>query len=182
MDSVRDLDEVMNAADVSVRQRRFSRVGSLRYFEPEGAFIETIAAVVGGPMPRLLHAVRYAGATMGSEIILACCKPTETLALCSGAEQFASLERQAAGRTDGCLVEQTGGIWACTVTGTRAPDLITRLGAATAIPALGVAGISRLAELAVTSLCIRPGEIMLLVERVYSEHLAAWMRETLADF
>ncbi|MGO9995603.1 MAG: hypothetical protein ACLPTF_24245 [Steroidobacteraceae bacterium] len=181
MDSRRNLDEAMDAAEVSVRPQRFLRVGSLRYFEPLGAFVETIAAVVGGPMPKPLRAVRYAGGAPGSEIILACCNPTETLALCSGAEPFASLERQAAGRNDGCLVELTGGIWACTVTGARAPDLLARLGATTALPALGVARIGRLAELAVMSLCIQPSEIMLIVERVYGEHLAAWMRETLAD-
>jgi hypothetical protein len=168
-------------AQVAVRARAFARIGSLRYFEPAGAFAEAIAAVAGGPLPLPQHAVRYAGGAPGAEIILACCNPTETLALCSGAEDFDRLDRQASGRLDGCMVDQTGGMSACIVTGARAPDLIARLGATTAIPAPGDARIGRLAELAVTSLCVRRGEILLLVERIYAEHLAAWIRETLDD-
>ena len=57
-----------------------------------------------------------------------------------------------------------------------------RLGSTDAIPALGEARTSRLAELSVMSLCTRPGEILLLVERVYVRHLIGWIRETVADF
>ncbi len=32
------------------------------------------------------------------------------------------------------------------------------------------------------ALCVSAGEILLLVDRVYSQHLSAWIRETLADF
>jgi sarcosine oxidase gamma subunit len=163
-----------------VRPRRFLRIGSLRYFDPTGAFVGDLAAVVGGPVPKPLEAVRYTVAS-GPEIILAFRSPTETLVLCDALEPFASIERFAADRQDGCLVEQTGGIWCCTLAGERAPDLLTRLGPTSLIPALGQVRTGRLAELAVMSLCIRSGDIMLLVDRVYADHLTAWMRETIAD-
>jgi sarcosine oxidase gamma subunit len=87
----------------------------------------------------------------------------------------------AADRSDGCLVDQTGGILTLLVAGDRAPDLLSRLGSVDSIPALGEARTSRLAELSVMSLCTRPGEIMLLVERVYARHLFGWIRETVAE-
>ena len=80
------------------------------------------------------------------------------------------------------MVDQTGGILTLVVAGARAPDLLTRLGSTDAVPALGEARTSRMAELSVMSLCTRPGEILLLVERVYVRHLFGWIRETIADF
>jgi hypothetical protein len=46
---------------------------------------------------------------------------------------------------------------------------------------VGEALTSRLAELAVLALCVRAGEILLLVDRVYADHLWAWIRESAAD-
>jgi hypothetical protein len=60
--------------------------------------------------------------------------------------------------------------------------VLARLGATSAIPAVGHALTSRLAELTVMALCMRAGEILLLVDRVYSAHLMGWVRETVADF
>jgi hypothetical protein len=180
MDSGLGPDEPMHAAEVSVRPQRFPRIGVLRYFDPAGAFVADIAAACG-IMPKPLRAAICAVEPPGSEIILACRSPTETLVLCTSVEAFLSLERKTAGRIDGCLVDLTGGIGACIVAGKRAPDLLARLGATTAIPALGDARVGRLAELTVTTLSVRPGEIMLLVDRVFGDHLTAWMRETLAD-
>jgi sarcosine oxidase gamma subunit len=108
--------------------------------------------------------------------------PTETLIVAADAGCLSRVDRFAANRSDGCLVDQTGGMLALMVAGARAPDLLLRLGSTDAVPALGEARTSRLAELSVMSLCTRPGEILLLVERVYVRHLFGWIRETVADF
>ena len=40
---------------------------------------------------------------------------------------------------------------------------------------------SRLADLQVMTLCVQPGTLILLVERVYLAHLLDWMRTTAVD-
>ena len=86
------------------------------------------------------------------------------------------------GVPDGCMVDQTGGICVLRVQGVRAGDLLLRLGATTAVPDLGEARSGRLAELHVLTACVQAGEYLLLVERVYADHLIGWIRATAADF
>ena len=57
-----------------------------------------------------------------------------------------------------------------------------RLGAVTAIANVGEARSGRLAELQVLTACLQPGEFLMLVERVYANHLIEWIRATAADF
>lgn len=176
----------IDAEGLSVRLDRSLRIGSLRYFVA-GEAVSTIAGVVGGSLPKTLRAALQAtgGAGAGkkeSEFILAFRSPTETLLLSDDAEWFEAIASLAAGCTDGCLVEQTAGIWAWMVTGARTRDLLTRLGAPSIIPALGEARTGRLADVAVMSVCVRPGEIMLLIERVFSRHLMEWIAATVNDF
>ena len=143
--------------------------------------------MLGGPLPaplcaqRRVVAVAEAGSAK-SELVLAWRSPSETLLMTTDPGCLAAVAAFAAARSDGCLVDQTGGILSLLMTGSRTSDLLLRLGSADAIPALGEARTGRLAELCVTSLCSRPGEIALLVERVYVRHLVGWIRETLADF
>jgi sarcosine oxidase gamma subunit len=120
--------------------------------------------------------------TAGPDIMLAWRSPTETIGLTSDAGRFAAVATRAADRSDGYMVDQSDGISAYTVTGTRARDLLVRLGSTAAIPALGEAHASRLAELTVISLSVRPGEFMLLVERVYGSHLMGWIAAAVGDF
>jgi sarcosine oxidase gamma subunit len=94
---------------------------------------------------------------------------------------FDELERQLAAAPDGCMVNQTGGIAILRVRGGKARDLLLRLGAATAIPILGEARSGRLAELQVLTACLAPREFLLLVERVYANHLLEWIGATAAD-
>ncbi|MGC2033499.1 MAG: hypothetical protein WA642_26015, partial [Steroidobacteraceae bacterium] len=67
------------------------------------------------------------------------------------------------------------------VQGPRAGELLQRLGAVTAIPGLGEARGSRLAEVHVLTACVQRAEYLLFVERVYAAHLIEWIRLTLAD-
>jgi hypothetical protein len=186
MDSESAVRAGIDVDGLSVRLDRSLRIGSLRYFHAAGS-VSTIAGVVGGSLPKALQAALQATGSPGagrkdSEFILAFRSPTETLLLSDDAEWFESIASLAAGRSDGCLVEQTAGIWAWTVTGARTRDLLTRLGAPSMIPALGEARTGRLADVAVMSVCVRPGEILLLVERVYSRHLMEWIAATVDDF
>jgi sarcosine oxidase gamma subunit len=190
MDSLRDLgvEDGFSADGLSVRWDHGLSVASLRYFDPAGSFEVEVSEVLGGPLPAPLRAHRCvlpaekAGAAGSSEMMLAWRSPTETLLVTADAGCLSRVGRFAAARSDGCLVDQTGGILTLVVAGARAPDLLLRLGSTDAIPALGEARSSRLAELPVMSVCARSGEILLLVERVYARHLFGWIRETVADF
>jgi sarcosine oxidase gamma subunit len=189
MTNVRDLgvEDGFSADGLSVRWDHGLSVASLRYFDPAGLFAAEVSEVLGGPLPEPLQAHRRllaaeGAGTVGSELVLAWRSPTETLLVTADAGCLAAVDRFAATRSDGCLVDQTGGLLTLVVAGARAPDLLLHLGSTDAVPALGEARTSRLAELSVMSLCTRPGEILLLVERVYARHLFGWIRETVADF
>jgi len=114
-------------------------------------------------------------------LILAWRSPTETLLLSKDSGEFARIQRHLASMTDGCMVAQTGGVSVLRVQGQGARELLLRLGATTAIPDLGQARVSRLAEVHVMAACVLAGEFLLLVERVYADHLKAWINATVAD-
>ena len=166
---------------VSVQPDRTWRIASLRYFDDAGSFAAELAELVGGPLPRPLQALHRTAAYGAAQTVLAWRSPTETWLLSSSAEHIAAVEQRAAGRTDGCCIEQTGGISMWKVSGERTADFLARLGASV-MPAQGEARTARLADLSVTTVCVRPAEIMLLVDRAYGPHLLGWMRETVADF
>jgi sarcosine oxidase gamma subunit len=157
------------------------QVASLRYFDSAGAFADAVRESTGESIPKPLRALRVKSGA-GDGCILMWRSPTEALLLCADHRAFAAIEQRAAAASDGCLVDQTGGICVLHVTGRRAPDLLSRLGATTAIPALGHALSGRLAELPVLTACLQAGEYLLLVERVYADHLLGWIRATAADF
>ena len=166
----------------SLQLQRELRLGSLRYFDAAGALAANLRELIG-PLPRPLEALQHELPGTRQEIFLAWRSPTETLIMTADGAAFAALEARAAEHAAcGCLVDQTAGLWAWQATGPRVRELLVRLGSAASVPALGEARSSRIAELPVLALCVREGQFMLLVERVYSEHLLGWMRETAADF
>jgi heterotetrameric sarcosine oxidase gamma subunit len=167
---------------VSVTADRGPLVASLRYFDPAGGFAAAVREAVGRALPGPLRAFQIGSATQGSYVILAWRSPTETLLLSNDRAAFEELERQLAAAPDGCMVNQTGGICVLRVRGEKAGSLLLRLGAATAIASLGEARSGRLAELQVLTVCVQSGEFLLLVERVYANHLIEWIRATVADF
>ena len=164
----------------SMRPARLACVASLRYFDAAGDFGEGLAGVLGGALPAQLCAVGHGASATTAEIVLAWRSPTETWALC-GAAQLAALEAFAARRADLCVVDQTGGLRAWTLTGSRVADVLVRLGSPSLVPGPGDARIGRLAELTVLAAAVGSGETLLLVDRAYEEHLLTWVRQTLAD-
>jgi sarcosine oxidase gamma subunit len=170
------------AAGLSVELQREIKVGSLRYFDAAGPFAAALRDRLGGPLPAPLRAVKYSTGAAHGELILAWRSPTETLLLTRDEAAFAALFGGVANDVSGgCTVDQTGGLWAWRVTGTCVRDLLLRLGSTASFPAPGEARSSRVAELPVLALCVQEGDITLLVERVYSDHLLGWIRETAAD-
>lgn len=158
------------------------QVASLRYFDSEGAFAAGVHEVIGQTLAQPLRAHALEAASGGAPFILVWRSPTENLFLTRDAALVAELQRRLAAETDGCMVEQTGGIRVLRVTGPKARDLLLRLGSATAAPAeVGGACTGRMAELPVLTASIQAGEYLLMVERVYVDHLLEWMEATAAD-
>ena len=166
---------------LSVSAERDLQIASLRYFHNAGTFAAAVREAVGRALPEPLRALQVGSAAQGSYVILAWRSPTETLLLSNGRAAFDELERQLAAALDGCMVNLTGGIDVFRVRGEKAGDLLLRLGAATAIPNQGEARSGRLAELQVLTACLAPSEFLLLVERVYANHLLEWISATAAD-
>jgi heterotetrameric sarcosine oxidase gamma subunit len=172
-----------SAAGLAVEPKREWYIGSLRYFDVAGPLAANLRSVAGGSLPGPLAAVRYPSAQSAGELILAWRSPTETVIMTADGAAFAAVASGAAGdRSAGYLVDQTGGAWAWQISGARARDVLERIGSAASIPAPGEARTGRFAELPVLALSVRAGEFVLLVERVYSEHLVGWISETAADF
>jgi sarcosine oxidase gamma subunit len=159
---------------------RAMQVASLRHFDAAGDFVAAAREIFGVPLPEPLRA-DTANLRGEAKFILAWRSPTETLLLCADQSAFAHLKERFAGVPGGCVVDQTGGWCAVRVSGARAADLLLRLGTGVSMPGVGEARSSRLADLQVLTLCIQPGTLILLVERVYLSHFLGWATETMAD-
>ena len=155
------------------------RVASLRYFARDGSFVQKVQASIG-PLPDPLCATRGVPLS-GESAILAWCSPTETLLLCADEALLTRLESDLASAKDGCLVVQTGGTRVMRARGARVADLFARIGGQGVLPGLGEARRSRLAEIAVLAIQVQIDETLLIVERVYAEHLLDWMRVSATD-
>jgi sarcosine oxidase gamma subunit len=181
MDNPQGKPAVIEIGGLSVSADRGIQIASLRYFDRAGRFSAAVREAVGRALPEPLRAFQVGSAAQGPYVILAWRSPTETLLLSNDRAAFDELERQLAAAPDGCMVNQTGGIGVLRVQGKKAPDLLLRLGATSTIPNLGEARSGRLAELQVLTACLLPGEFLLLVERVYANHLLEWIGATAAD-
>jgi heterotetrameric sarcosine oxidase gamma subunit len=173
---------VVEIDGLSVIEERGLLAASLRYFDAADRFVAALRENAGRPLPEPLRAVQVGLATSAAHYILAWRSPTETLLLTKDPAAFAELELRLAAEVDGCMVDQTGGLSAFRVRGSKARDLLLRLGAVTSIPGLGEARSGRLAELQVMTVCVQAGEFLLLVERSYANHLLEWIGATAADF
>jgi sarcosine oxidase gamma subunit len=158
------------------------QVASLRYFDSAGALGAGVHEIIGQTLAQPLHAHAAETASSGARFMLFWRSPTENLFLTRDTALFAELQKRLATEVDGCMVEQTGGIRVLRVTGPRAREFLLRLGSATAIPPeAGRACTGRVAELPVLTASIEAGKYLLLVERVYTDHLLEWMGATAAD-
>jgi hypothetical protein len=173
--------EILTAMDLSVRAQVTVPAASLRYFDPAAEFALAAGRFFGEPLPLRLRAVRHAAASGDGGRVLAWRRSTETLLLAEDDTVIPRLTAQLQRFSDGCLVDQTGGVSRVTVSGNRTAQFLMRLGSAAAVPGVGESLSSRIAELTVLSLCVRPGEVLMLVDRSYLPHLMGWIRATVAD-
>lgn len=173
-------------ADIDMEEFRVNtlrgrRVASLRHFDRGGALAAAVHEWLGTPLPATLQNVNCRPVAQDAHAILAWRSPTETLLICDQDRAFAALEQRLAAITDGCMVDQTGGISILHLHGRRAVDVLQRLGARTAIPDFGEARAARIAEVHALTLSVRAGEFLICVERPYAAHLVEWMRVTASD-
>ncbi|HXZ60139.1 MAG TPA: sarcosine oxidase subunit gamma family protein [Steroidobacteraceae bacterium] len=166
--------EALPGLEVETEARPYA--ATLRYFEADGPFAATVAAVTGTPLPGPLSAV--AG---GGGLLFAWLRPTETLVLSREAAPLASLKERLASAPGGHVVDLSGALEAFRVSGARMAELLTRLGDSVP-PAAGQAGRRRLADLPVLALSVQPQEVLLVVDRAYAEHLGGWIEATLAGW
>jgi sarcosine oxidase gamma subunit len=169
------------ADGLSIALDRTVSVISLRYLEPAGEFASAVEKALGARLPAALKAVTIPAIAGRGDLILAWRSPTETLLLSADGAALTEMAAALTNFADGCWVEQSGGLWAVRIQGAMSGDLLLSLGSSASIPAPGEARTSRIAELPVLALCLRAGEILLLVERVYAEHLLGWIGATLGD-
>ena len=172
------LNERIASADIMACVEPAMPVATLRYFERTGAFADAVRAATGAALPQPLAACEVAA----TQLILAWRSPTETLCVTRSAARLAELTERLASAIDGCVVDLSGGTRIIRLTGLRIGDLLCRLGGTASVPAPGEARRSRLADVPVLALSLRPGETLLAVDRAYLPHLLAWIRETLLDF
>lgn len=167
----------MEGAGLAVRLEPSMGAATLRYFESGGAFAAAVREATGVPLPQPLEAAQ----SSDGQLTLAWRSPTETLLLTMSGQQLTELEERLASSREGCLVNLSGGLKVLRATGERPADLLCRLGGTASVPRPGEARRSRLADVPVLALCLAPGEVLLVVDRVYAEHLTGWIRETLLD-
>ncbi len=77
---------------------------------------------------------------------------------------------------DGCVVDQTGGAWVLRASGKRVADLLSRLGGQGTHPSLGQSKRCRLGDVAISVIRVEQDELLLVVDRMYAEHLMEWIR------
>ena len=181
MDNSRDAPFAVEVAGLRVGALDLC-AASLRYFDPDGSFAAAVLETIGRPLPKPLRAASYTAGSIHAQVILAWRSPTETLLLCSERTVMAEFERRLLSLADGCMVDQSGGVCVFQAQGGRARDLLQRMGATTAIPNLSEACAARFAELPMLTVCVKADEFLLIVERVYADHLMEWIRATAADF
>lgn len=165
----------LKSAGLVVRVEPGAPAAALRYFSHAGAFAAA-ARAAGFTLPDSGRA-----SDPGHDLCLAWRSPTETLCLSRTEERLLDLKEALASATDGCFVDLTGGLSVVHVGGDRIEALLSRLGSSASMPARGEARRSRMADVPVLALCLRPGAVQLALDRAYTEHLLAWIRATLLD-
>jgi sarcosine oxidase gamma subunit len=107
--------------------------------------------------------------------------PTETLCLARERSALAALAARLAGMPETALVDLSCALQVLRVAGEDSAGLLCRLGGSAGVPASGQARRSRMADVAVLALAVSVQETLLVVDRAYLPHLAAWIHATLAD-
>lgn len=181
MAEIHDSLSTIEAPGMRIFQDPGLHLASLRYFDPNDVFSRSTQALLGVPLPGVCRAICAPEVASIDTTVLAWRSPTETLLLCDGPTVILQLQALVDSSNDGCVVDQTGGLLALRAQGEGITELFTRIAGHGTLPALGEARRSRMAEVPVLAIQVQLGEILLIVERVYAEHLMNWLRVSAAD-
>jgi len=147
------------------------RIASLRYYNPRGIFATALSSLgIAIPEPLRCAVVRPAA---GAADIFAWRSPTETVWICDSPPRFDATKSALKQADDGYLVDQTSGRRLVQLRGTRSEKLLAHLGSGFAELGVGASKIGRMADIAVLVCKPCEEETLLVVDRLYLEHLLA---------
>jgi sarcosine oxidase gamma subunit len=146
-----------------------ARIASLRYCNPRGVFAAALSTLrIAVPEPLRCVVVPPPAAAAG---IYAWRSPTETVWICDSPPCFDEIKSALNEADDGYLVDQTGGRRLVQLRGPRSGKLLAHLGSGFAEIAVGASKIGRMADIAVLVCKPSEEEWLLVVDRLYLEHL-----------
>lgn len=175
-----DGPERWTGGGVSAECDRAIRVASLRYFEAARAE-PRIAAALGCGLPAAGRLARHGLPGSAEPFALVWRSPSETWLLAGTPAPIDAARRDLGTSDDVWFLDQSGGIRGVHLAGSRVLAVLQRLGSSLSIPRVGETRTGRFADVVVTVAGWQADEFLLLVERVYCDHLLEWIRETLAD-
>ena len=176
-----DLPASIAGPGLSVELQPRFHAASLRYFERDGAFAGMIRRVTGLDLPTDLGTNHGSDAAGQHITLLAWRSPSETTLLTTDAGLLDALQTAAAGLSDGCIVDQRGGLLVLRARGAAVPDLVAKKAGHGAMPAIGEARPTRFAEVALLIVKVGAEETLFVVDRIYASHVMASMRVSAAD-
>ena len=181
MAETQDLLAPIEGPGVTVELQPRFHAASLRYFELDGAFAGIVRRVTGLNLPTSLGATHGTGAAEQSVTLLAWRSPSETTLLTTDAELLDALQTAAAALSDGCVVDQRGGLLVLRVRGNAVPELVAKQAGHGAMPAIGESRRTRFANVALLLVKVRAEETLFIVDRIYAPHAMAAIRVSAAD-
>lgn len=147
------------------------RIASLRYCNPRGDFAAGLSTL-GIALPEPLRCV-VARPAVGVVDIFAWRSPTETVWICDSPLRFDEIKSTVKEADDGHVVDQTNGRRLVHLRGPRSEDLLAHLGSGFAEIAVGATKVGRMADIAVLACKPSKEQMLLVVDRLYLEHLLA---------
>jgi hypothetical protein len=181
MDERGDLLKPIEVPSLHVSVVHGAHVVSLRHFDSEGQFARAVEGIIGAPLPGLLATELATRSPPRYWAILAWQTPTEALLLCDDELPIEKLSAEVSALTDGCVIDQTGGMKVLRMSGEGVQSMVARISGQATYPQIGQARRGRFADVPVLALQAHPGEILLVVERLYMEHLMESIRVSAGD-
>lgn len=154
-------------------------VASLRYFMPNGAFATAVRRHLGVGLPIDSNSIAITGRPT---TLLVWRRPGECLLISPESGIFDELVTASGGLSDGRAIDLTDGTCVLRIGGRRSAELLSRISCHGSIPPAGSARATLVAELPVVLISALSDDILLLIDRLYVEHLMRWIRVSIADF
>jgi heterotetrameric sarcosine oxidase gamma subunit len=181
MAETQDLLASIEGPGVTVELLPRVHAASLRYFERAGAFAGMVRSITGLDLPADLGATHDTDAAEQHITLLAWRSPTETTLLTTDAGLLDGLQAAAAALSDGCVIDQSGGLLALRARGEAVANLVAKKAGHGAMPAIGESRRVRFADVAVLIVKVRAAETLFVVDRIYAPHVMASIRMSAAD-